>query len=53
MNDNYVWMAPPWGAGEPKQVEAQPEVLRRLMVAGWSQCEPPAKNDEVTNDVHD
>jgi len=50
---DYVWMAAPWGAGEPKKVEAKPEILGPMMVSGWSQCEPPAKDDEVTNDVHD
>ena len=39
--------------GEPKEVEATPEVLGPLMVAGWSQCEPPAKNQEVTTHVDD
>ena len=45
-----VWMMPPFGVGEPKQVDAKPEVLVPLMNAGWSQCEPPVK--EVTTDVH-
>jgi len=52
MND-FVWMSPPFGQGEPKQVEAKPEVLIPLMVAGYSQCEPPASNEEVTGNVHD
>ena len=47
-----VWMRPPHG-GEPKEVEATPAVLTPLMVTGWSQCEPPAKNQEVTTHVHD
>jgi hypothetical protein len=38
-----VWMMPPFGEGEPKEVEATPEVLTPLMVAGWSQCEPPTE----------
>lgn len=41
-----VWMAPPFGEGEPKEVEARPEVLAPLMVAGWNQCEPPATDEE-------
>jgi hypothetical protein len=36
-----VWLMPPWGRGEPKEVEATPEVLVPLMVAGWTQCQPP------------
>ena len=28
-----VWMMPPFGAGEPKEVDATPEVLGPLMVA--------------------
>ncbi len=46
-----VWLKPPFGVGEPKEVDATPEVLTPLMVAGWSQCEPPTAK-EVTN-VHD
>ncbi len=44
-----VWMKPPFGEGEP----ATPDVLGPLMVAGWSQCEPPVKNREVTTHVDD
>ena len=47
-----VWMKPPFGVGEPKEVEATPAVLTPLMVAGWSQCDPPA-HEEVKTDVHD
>ena len=47
-----VWMKP-FGEGEPKEVDATPEVLGPLMVAGWSQCEPPAKNQEVMTHVDD
>ena len=47
------WMAPPFGAGEPKEVDATPAVLTPLMVAGWSQCEPPANTQEVTTHVDD
>ncbi len=49
---NTVWLAPPFGAGEPKEVEARPEILTPLMVAGWSQCAPP-QNQEVKPDGHD
>ncbi len=51
MNGDTVWMKPPFGVGEPKEVEATPEKLTSLMVAGWSQCEPPAKGQEVTEHV--
>jgi hypothetical protein len=48
-----VWMAPPFGVGEPKEVDATPAVLTPLMVAGWRQCEPPANTQEVTTHVDD
>jgi hypothetical protein len=48
-----VWMLPPFGVGEPKEFDATPEVLTPMMVAGWSQCDPPARSEEVTTDVHD
>ncbi len=48
-----VWLMPPWGVGEPLEVEATPEILCPLLVAGWSQCVPPATKQEVTADVHD
>jgi len=48
-----VWMIGPWGQGEPKEVEATPEALTPLMVAGYSQCEPPANTQEVTTHVDD
>jgi len=44
-----VWMRPP-GGGEPKEVEAAPEILVPLMVQGFSQCEPP---EEVKDDVRE
>jgi hypothetical protein len=47
-----VWLKPPFGMGEPKEVEATPDALTPLMVAGWNQCDPPAANPEVTTDVH-
>jgi len=47
-----VWLRPPWGVGEPKEVDAAPDVLVPLLVAGWAQCDPPAHPEEVT-DVHD
>ncbi len=53
MTENRVWMRPPWGCGEPREVEAAPEILTPLMTTGWSQCDPPAANQEVTTDVHD
>ncbi len=53
MTEFKVWLRPPWGEGEPKEVEATPDVLVPLLVAGWSQCEPPATREEVTTDVHD
>ena len=48
-----VWLAPPFGQGEPKEVEATPEVLTPLLITGWSQCDPPAATGEVTTNVHD
>ncbi len=48
-----VWMMPPWGQGEPMEVEATPDVLTPLMVAGYSQCVPPANTQEVTTHVDD
>ena len=48
-----VWLKPPFGVGEPKEVDAMPDVLTPLMVAGFSQCDPPANREEVTTDVHD
>jgi hypothetical protein len=47
-----AWMRPPFGEGEPKEVEATPGVLTPLMVAGWSQCAPPVPAEEVTTNVH-
>ncbi len=48
-----VWLCPPHGQGEPEEVEATPAVLVPRLVAGWSQCPPPAKKDkqEVKADV--
>lgn len=47
-----VWMKPPFGSGEPKEVEAKPELIVPLMNSGWSQCEPPANSaEEVTEHV--
>ena len=48
-----VWIKPPFGVGEPKEVEATPDVLTPYMVAGFSQCDPPAVKEEVTTNVHD
>ncbi len=47
-----VWMKPPFGEGEPKEVEATPEVLVPLMTAGWNQCESPTRPEEVNPNVH-
>ena len=47
------WLMPPWGQGEPVEVEATPDVLTPLMVAGYSQCVPPANTQEVTTHVDD
>ena len=49
----FVFMRPPWGEGEIQKVEAKPEKIGPLMVAGWSQCEPPAMTQEVTTHVDD
>jgi hypothetical protein len=48
-----VWLTPPWGQGEPIEVESTPDVLTPLMVAGYSQCDPPANTQEVTTHVDD
>jgi hypothetical protein len=48
-----VWLVPPWGLGEPMEVEATPDVLTPLMASGYSQCEPPANTQEVTTHVND
>jgi hypothetical protein len=53
MSDSKVWLRPPWGVGEPKEFVATPEVLVPAMVAGWTQCEPPATDEELKEDVHD
>jgi hypothetical protein len=53
MPEKKAWMKPPWGSGEPQEVEATSEKLVVLMVAGWSQYDPPAtKKEEVKKDVH-
>ena len=49
----FVYMRAPWGGTEVRRVEAKPELIALLMVAGWSQCDPPATNKEVATDVHD
>jgi hypothetical protein len=49
---NTVWLLPPFGQGEPKEVEAKPEILVPWMNLGWSQCDPPV-TEEVKTDVHD
>ena len=47
------WMKPPFGAGEPTEVHATPEVLVPLMVAGYKQCAAPETQPEVTDNVND
>jgi hypothetical protein len=49
----FVYMRASWGGTEVRKVEAKPELIGPLMVAGWSQCDPPANDKEVTTDVHD
>ncbi len=53
MSESTVWMRPPWGVGEPVEVEATPQVLTPLLVQGYSQCAPPEAQQEVKTDVHD
>jgi hypothetical protein len=53
MTNDRVYMKPPFGLGEPKEVDATPEVLVPLMLTGWSQCEPPKGGEEVKENVHD
>ncbi len=48
-----VWLRPPRGEGEPKEVDATPEVLIPMMLTGWSQCPPPVTRKEVELDVDD
>ena len=49
----FVYMCPPWGVGKIQKVEANPDLIGPMMVAGWSQCEPPATTEEVTTHVDD
>lgn len=51
MTDERVWLRPPFGQGEPKEVQAKPDILVPLLVAGWSQCPPPNTKEEVKPDV--
>ena len=53
MRKDSVWLAPPWGLGEPREVEATPEVLVPLLNQGWAQCAPPVRSEEVTEHVRD
>ncbi len=48
-----VWLRPPFGVGEPVEVEATPQVLTPLLVQGYSQCVPPEATQEEKTDVHD
>jgi hypothetical protein len=45
-------MRPPFGAGEPVEVDATPEALVPLMVAGYCQCSAPETQREVIENVH-
>ena len=53
MAADKVLMKPPFGVGEPKEVDATPEILIPLMVAGWAQCERPTSDQEVNANVSD
>ena len=48
-----VWMKPPFGVGEPKEVDATPEVLTPLHGHWLEPVRPPPSNEEVTTNVHD
>jgi hypothetical protein len=48
-----AWLAPPFGIGDPKEFEATLEILTPLMVAGWSQCDPPQQKESEVKDVDD
>ncbi len=48
-----VWLKPPFGVGEPKEVDATPEILVPLLVAGWTQCGRPTCDQEVSTNVSD
>ena len=51
--DEFVYMRAPWGEGEIQKVEAKPELIGPLMVAGYSQCAPPVNTQEVQKHVDD
>ncbi len=53
MAADKVWLSPPFGAGEPKEVDATPEILVPLLVAGWTQCGRPTSDQEVSTNVSD
>jgi hypothetical protein len=53
MSEERVWLRPPYGQGEPQEVEAKPEILVPLLLKGWSQCAPPEHAEEVTENVDD
>ena len=40
-----VFMMPPFGVGEPVEVEAKPQILVPLMVIGYSQCAAPETSE--------
>jgi hypothetical protein len=53
MTEQSVWLMPPFGQGEPKEIEAKPDILVPLLVAGWRQCDPPAKRKDANPHVDD
>ena len=46
-----VCMIPPYGQGDPREVEATPVQLLPLMNTGWSQCPPPEKENHVDDET--
>ncbi len=53
MTNDKVWMRPNDGHSEPQEFDGKPEILVPLMVSGWSQCDPPAKETEEKRSVDD
>jgi hypothetical protein len=52
-NAEKVWLAPPHGQGEPREVEATPEILVPMLVVGWRQCTAPMAPKEKNPHVDD
>ena len=46
MTEKQTVRLAPSNGGEPQEVEAIPEKLIPMMVAGWSQCAPPENQQE-------